>query len=469
MFNKSALLLAVTLAVSVAAGPAPTEPVKRGTAIPMGKRSSLTRADGIFDHDKAIASTIFTLNKHRQNLINLQKNSGVAAFNPGAEIKALKSVPIDVEARMQQRAVKRQAEKLTDEDSDEEWAGTISVGTPAQKFLIDFDTGSSDLWIPSSSCTSSTCSSKSRYKASSSSTSSKKTGTFSIQYGDGSTVQGPVYSETGEQVRFCAPDVKLILSPRSHRCESRSHQAILQPRDHPLIQLQGETPQIESSSELFIDFRIQDDPIDGILGLAFPAISNLNKNPFFVNANADGAVDANQFSFYLASSGSELYLGGTNEDLYTGKIEFNSVDSSTGFWQATGAKAKVGSTTAVSGIQTIIDSGTTLMYGPAADVKKIFAKVSGSKVFDSTNGYYSFPCSTPPKISFNWGGKDWTISSDNINLGQTKTGSKDCVASLAAQDLGLGDGVFLLGDAFMKNVYTVFDFDQEAVGFAELA
>jgi cathepsin D len=29
--------------------------------------------------------------------------------------------------------------------------------------------------------------------------------------------------------------------------------------------------------------------------------------------------------------------------------------------------------------------------------------------------------------------------------------------------------VFLLGDAFMKNVYTVFDFDQEAVGFAKLA
>jgi cathepsin D len=40
---------------------------------------------------------------------------------------------------MLRRAEKRQSEKLTDEDSDEEWAGTISVGTPAQKFLIDFD------------------------------------------------------------------------------------------------------------------------------------------------------------------------------------------------------------------------------------------------------------------------------------------------------------------------------------------
>jgi cathepsin D len=81
MFNKSALLLLVTLAVSVAAGPAPTEPVKRGTAIPMRKRSSLTREDGVFDKDKAVVSTILTLNKHRQNLINLQKNAGVEAFN----------------------------------------------------------------------------------------------------------------------------------------------------------------------------------------------------------------------------------------------------------------------------------------------------------------------------------------------------------------------------------------------------
>ncbi|KAJ7612329.1 acid protease [Mycena polygramma] len=431
MFNKSALLLAVTLAISVAAGPAPTEPVKRGTAIPIGKRSTFTTSEGVFDKDKAIAATVFTANKHRQNLINLQKNLGVGAFNEGAEIKALATVPLDVEARMQQRAVKRQAEKLTDE-SEEEWAGTISVGTPAQKFLIDFDTGSSDLWIPSSGCTSSTCSSKSKYKASSSSTSSKKSGSFSISYGDGSTVSGPVYSETVTVAKVAV--TKQWFSP------------------------------VTTLSSSF-----KDDVIDGILGLAFPAISNLNKNPVFTNMNAQGAVDANQFGFHLAESGSELYLGGTNSELYTGDIEFNAVDSSGGFWQATGASVKVGSTSAVTGFQTIIDTGTTLAYGPPAAVKKLFAKVSGSKLFDSTNGYYSYPCDSPPKISFNWGGKDWTVSADALNLGTTESGSSDCVSSIAAQDLGLGTDVWLLGDAFIKNVYAVFDFDQEAVGFAELA
>ncbi|KAJ7206535.1 acid protease [Mycena pura] len=436
MFNKSALLLAVTLAVSVAAGPtgaAPADtPAKRGINIPMAKRTSLTTPEGVFDHDKAIAASIFTANKHRQNLINLQRNKGAAAFSEGAEIKPLRTLPIDLEARMQQRAAKRQSEPLTDEEDDEEWAGTISIGTPAQKFVIDFDTGSSDLWVPSSSCTSSTCTKKSRYTSSKSSTSSKKTGTFEIQYGDGSSVSGPVFADTVSVAGVKA--TKQFFSP------------------------------VTTLSSSFAD-----DPADGILGLAFPAISNLKQNPFFVSADGQGTVDANQFAFKLASSGSNLFLGGTDDSLFSGDIEFHPVDSSTGFWQATGASVAVASSKAVSGFQTIIDSGTTLAYGPPAAVKEVFAKVKGSTLFDSENGFYSYPCATPPKISFSWGGQDWAISADNLNLGTTADGSSDCVASLAAQDLGLGTDVWLLGDAFMKNVYTVFDMDQEAVGFAQLA
>ena len=62
-----------------------------------------------------------------------------------------------------------------------------------------------------------------------------------------------------------------------------------------------------------------------------------------------------------------------------------------------------------------------------------------------------------------------TIIHRSFNLGETSTGSGKCVGALAGQDLGLGNNVWLLGDSFMKNVYTAFSFDDDAVGFAELA
>ncbi|KAJ6478627.1 acid protease [Mycena vitilis] len=434
MFHKAALIFAVTLAVVGVASPAvsPISPVARGTTIPLRKRATLTTANGVFDKDKAIAATVDTINKHRQNLRNLERNKGDAAFNEGAVIRPLTTIPNDVKTRLERRVEKRQAEPLTDEADDTEWAGTISVGTPAQKFLIDFDTGSSDLWVPSSSCTSSTCSSKSKFKASSSSTAAKKSGTFDIEYGDGSTVSGPVYTDT--------------------------------------ISVAG----VKATGQYFspvttLSSSFATDPVDGVLGLAFPALSNLQHDPFFNTAKTNGAVEKNQFGFFLAANGSSLFLGGSDTSKYNGEPEFHDIDSSSGFWQLTGAKAKVGSATAVSSFETIIDSGTTIMYAPPAAAKEVYAKVPGSALFDSANGYYSFPCDTPPKIAFSWGGADWVISTDNINLGQTEEGSSSCVGALAGVDVGIGSNMWLLGDSFMKNAYSVFDFDQNAVGFAALA
>ena len=130
--------------------------------------------------------------KHRQNLINLQRNTG--SLPEGAHILD----PVVIPAANITALRKRQSEALTDQGQDEEWTGTISIGTPAQSFVIDFDTGSSDLWVPSTGCSGLTCALKDKYNPAKSSTSSKKTGTFSIEYGDGSTVSGPIYTDTGE-------------------------------------------------------------------------------------------------------------------------------------------------------------------------------------------------------------------------------------------------------------------------------
>ncbi|THG94139.1 hypothetical protein EW026_g7273 [Hermanssonia centrifuga] len=418
MFCKASLVT-VALALMAAASPITQE---NGIVIPLGKRDSLTRADGSFDHEKAILHNVKTHNKYQHNLRNLQANTG--SLPEGMEIKDFRAVP----AALQKRATT--SESLTDEEDDEEWAGTISIGTPAQSFLIDFDTGSSDLWVPSSSCTSSTCKSKHKYTASSSSTGSKKSGTFSIEYGDGSTVSGPIYTDTVTVAGLSVTGQ--YFSPVTTLSSSFSG-----------------------------------DPIDGILGLAWPAISNLGQNPVFNTAISQGKTTAGVFGFKLASSGSTLLLGGTDTSKYTGSIEYHSIDTSTGFWQATGAKAIAGSKTAVSGFDTIIDSGTTIMYGPPSAVKSFYAAIPGSAVYDSSEGYYSYPCNSLPTVGFSWGGKTWAITDANFNLGSASSGQ--CVGALAGQDLGLGNNVWLLGDSFMKNVYTAFSFDKSSVGFATLS
>ncbi|KAJ7637865.1 acid protease [Mycena polygramma] len=420
MFHKAALIFAVALAVAGVASPAvsPIFPAARGTTIPLRKRPTLTAANGVFDKDKdkAIVATVNTINKHRQNLKNLLKNKGAAAFNDGAVIKPLATIPEDVEARLKRRVEKRQAEPLTDEGEDAEWAGTISIGTPAQQFLVDFDTGSADLWVPSLACTSWACSSKPKFDASSSSTATEQSGSFEIEYGDDSTVSGPVYTDTvsvaGVEVtgQYFSPVTTL---PSSFATESP----------------------------------------DGILGLAFPALSNLQHDPFFNTAETNGAVEENRFGFFLASSGSSLFLGGSDESKYSGDTEFHDIDTASGFWQLPGAKVIVDSVTAVSGFETVIDSGASMIYAPPSAAKTLYSKVAGAFLFDSVNGYqyYSFPCGTPPKIAFSWGGVDWVISAGNFNVGQTEEGSSQCVGAVAGAATGLGTNAW------------------NAVGFAALA
>ena len=84
-----------------------------------------------------------------------------------------------------------------------------------------------------------------------------------------------------------------------------------------------------------------------------------------------------------------------------------------GFWQITNGKAYVGSTAAVSNFETIIDSGTTIMYGPPSAVETFYSMIPGSGVYDSSEGYYYYPCNSLPTVSFTWdGGKKWEVTSD---------------------------------------------------------
>lgn len=124
----------------------------------------------------------------------MQKNVGLDGFNTGARIPELAVLPAWLQ--------KRQAEPLDDQQNNEEWTGTVSIGTPGQDFTIDFDTGSADLWVPSSDCDG--CQAQHSYDPSASSTSKEQSGTFQIQYGDGSQASGPIYTDSGMSALYAA-------------------------------------------------------------------------------------------------------------------------------------------------------------------------------------------------------------------------------------------------------------------------
>jgi cathepsin D len=61
------------------------------------------------------------------------------------------------------------------------------------------------------------------------------------------------------------------------------------------------------------------------MGMAFQSISGYKAPPLFQTLISEGVVTTQVFGFKFATSGSELFLGGTNSALYTGDFTWLSL------------------------------------------------------------------------------------------------------------------------------------------------
>lgn len=80
-----------------------------------------------------------------------------------------------------------------------------------------------------------------------------------------------------------------------------------------------------SATQYSTGFALDDFPPDGLMGMAFPAISQFNANPVFQTLVAQSVTTASIFAFKLATTGSELFLGGVDTTKFTGDFTQNPV------------------------------------------------------------------------------------------------------------------------------------------------
>nr|Q9GMY8.1 RecName: Full=Pepsin A; Flags: Precursor [Sorex unguiculatus]BAB11750.1 pepsinogen A [Sorex unguiculatus] len=316
---------------------------------------------------------------------------------------------------------------------DMEYFGTISIGTPPQEFTVIFDTGSSNLWVPSIYCSSPACSNHNRFDPQKSSTFKPTSQTVSIAYGTGS-MTGVLGYDTVQVAGIADTNQIFGLS------------------------------QSEPGSFLYYS------PFDGILGLAYPSISSSGATPVFDNMWNQGLVSQDLFSVYLSSndqSGSVVMFGGIDSSYYTGSLNWVPL-SSEGYWQITVDSITMNgqSIACNGGCQAIVDTGTSLLSGPTNAIANIQSKIGASQ---NSQGQMAVSCSSIknlPDIVFTINGIQYPLPASAYIL-QSQEG---CSSGFQGMDIPTSSGeLWILGDVFIRQYFTVFDRANNQVGLAPVA
>jgi saccharopepsin len=282
--------------------------------------------------------------------------------------------------------------------------------------------------VPSKSCSSIACYLHSTYDSDASSTYKANGSEFEIHYGSGS-LTGFVSNDV-----FTIGDLKI--------------------EDQDFA---------EATSEPGLAFAFG--RFDGILGLAYDTISvNGIVPPFFQMVN-QGLLDEPVFAFYLADTEgeSEAVFGGVDKDHYKGEIEYIPLRRKA-YWEVDLESIALGDEVAeLEDTGVILDTGTSLNVLPSSLAELLNKEIGAKKGY---NGQYTIDCakkSSLPDITFNLAGSKYALPASDYILEV----SGSCISTFQGMDIPAPAGpLVILGDAFLRRYYSVYDLGKNAVGLA---
>ncbi|KLO17919.1 acid protease [Schizopora paradoxa] len=333
---------------------------------------------------------------------------------------------------------------LVDQQRDSAYYGSIAIGTPPVAYNVLLDTGSSDLWILDAGCTSG-CSGLPTFDHQASSSFKNLSTPFQIKYGSGSA-SGTLVQDTVDLAGFGVMNQTFAL------CNQ-------------------------------ISKGLLTDPVSGLMGLAFQSISTSGAKPIWQTLVESGVWDEPLMTFQLSrhmdstrdeDPGGTFTLGTLNSSLYTGDIDYQDIpaDDET-YWiqtltSITVQGSEVLQSNTSSGPRAAIDTGTTLVGGPSSVISAMYAQIPGSQPGTGQyENYYLYPCSTQVNVTLSFGGKNWAVSADDFQL--IEVSSTLCLGAFFELDTSGGTPDWIIGDTFLKNVYSVFRYNPPSVGFASLS
>jgi len=309
-------------------------------------------------------------------------------------------------------------------DNNDIYVGTILVSN--NPFEVQLDTGSSDLWLDTKGLDLKDF------------TNTGLTG--SITYGDHTVAQGPIVLTSVSFGDFSVANQALISAPGTN-ATSNGDKGLLGVGAPPLSVINTILSNTSYDGQSFLDNVFSIHPSDP------------NFITFALSRSTMGVTDGGVFTIAEIAS------------------EFSEIDNATPLQVDVASNRWVTTLDAVivngqrltghglkgdaNGLSALLDTGTSLAQAPPFFVDAMYASIPGSQ---QQNGQYEVPCDAKIDISFVFAGATFPVHPIDATFPvKDDNGNVVCIGAFSYSDPNEGLD-FILGDSFLRNVYSLYDF-----------